>query len=82
MDEEHEGLEELEAQADEGEPALESEGWPVPDVAPGPVGPANQVWPADDGARPPHGPRGRRFGGGQPGASRRGDARPGHERAD
>jgi hypothetical protein len=78
-----EGHEELEAQADreKGEPGLENDGWPVPDVAPGPVGPANQVWPADDGAAP-RGASGGRFRGGPPGASRRGDARPGHERTD
>ena len=81
MDEEHEGLEELEAQADHGETALESGGWPVPDVALGPVGPASQVWPADEGAAP-RGPGARRFRGAQPGASRRGDARPRDERAD
>jgi hypothetical protein len=81
MDGEHEELEELEAQADQGETARESGGWPVPDVPPGPVGAANQVWPADDGAAS-RGSGVRRFRGGQPGASRRGDARPGHERAD
>ncbi len=81
MDEEHEGLGALEAQAGQGEPGRESEGWPVPDVPPGPVGPANQVWPADGGAGPPR-PGGRRFRAAQPGASRRGDARPGHDRAD